>query len=115
MHFDSERIRVVNAPGFDSFERSKAEKAVLNAFDKISLLIQGDFELIVHFKQYEKQGKRKKFAVNARIATIGHSLQAEHVEWNALSALQQALKALEREVRRKLSRHREKPEKHVQQ
>jgi len=108
MEFDNEKIRVVNAPELDEFDKAKAMDYISSSFAKVSRLMQSDFTFTVHFKEYEKEGSRKKFAVKTRVAAIGHSIQSEHTDWDALKALHSALSTLESEVRGKLSRHREK-------
>ncbi len=108
MEFENERIQAVNVPELDEFEKAKAKKVILSYFKKFSRLIHPDFTLLIHFKEYEKSGNRKKVVVNSRISMVGRSINAEQVDWNALKALRSSLATLEREITKKLLKKRKK-------
>ena len=99
MSFDGRKIQVSCLPELDSFEKSKAESALVACFDKLNLLVKNDVLLNAHFKQHETGGKRAKHSVHLKLSLPGKTLVASDSGWELLSALQSALKTLERETK----------------
>ena len=91
-------IQLSNMPGFTEPDKERAVERINSFYDKATKLLGPDLILSIHFKSYEKQGMRKKHAVHAKISGAGFSAKAEASSWNSLTALQQALDALMKEL-----------------
>jgi hypothetical protein len=49
-------------------ESAEANRIVGAGYEKIHRLLKGDFALKVSIKVYNKEGKKKKYSINAQIA-----------------------------------------------
>ena len=104
MDFQGRGIEASDFPDLDSFEKARAESALILAFDKIQKRVKNDVFLHAHFKQHEVEGKRVKYTVNLKLSFPGGVFVASETAWGCVDSLQGALKVLEREVVKGLDR-----------
>ncbi|MBI4043237.1 MAG: CBS domain-containing protein, partial [Candidatus Diapherotrites archaeon] len=97
-------IQFVNLPELDEIDASQLHSEVEKTYDKFSKTVPNIEYLVVHVKahsragQKHKEGSRNQYTVHLRLAFDGKLCVTEAVQWNLLSALQESLKQLEREV-----------------
>ncbi|MCD6478819.1 MAG: CBS domain-containing protein [Candidatus Diapherotrites archaeon] len=91
-------IQLSNMPEFSEPDKKRALQRINTFYDKACKLLAGELFLSIHFKCYEKRGMRKKHVVHARLSGAGFNAKAQAQSWNALSALQNALDELSREI-----------------
>jgi len=93
-------IQIVDAPELDEIDFAKVNQTIDNSYDRVKKSLGSPYALLIHFKQYKKDGARTKHSVHIRASSPGLNLKAEHVSWNLISSLQNALSELEREIRK---------------
>jgi ribosome-associated translation inhibitor RaiA len=92
----------------DELDRATAEQAIAGTYDKLEKIINNVIYLTVHVKSHEADGLRKKYSVHCRLSTgsasgamfISNSIK----KWKFLTALQDALRTLERDVLKSVKR-----------
>ena len=57
---------------------------------KLQRKVKNEFKLIVHLKEYEKDGKRQKYSINLRIEFPGQILTSSQEDWDWRAALHKA-------------------------
>jgi len=91
-------IQLANIPEFSEPDRKRVMRTINSFYDKVSRIFPDEVFLSVHFKRYGAQGMRRRHAVHAKISAAGFSANSNAESWNALSALQDALKSLSNEI-----------------
>ncbi len=88
----------------EGFDKGTALLTANRTLDKIKKITKEQSRLLIHVKMNEtqgKEGKRQKYTIHSKLFTPGSFLEATHVEWDFLSALQKSLSVLEKEVIKK--------------
>ena len=88
----------------DGIEKSSVTSIAQTYLGKIQKITKHPTRLVVHVKMHEVEGKRKKYSIHSKLFVQGTFLEASHVEWDLLSAVQRSLAALEKEVIKKFKR-----------
>lgn len=101
-------IQLSNMPNFTEPDRERALERIYAFYDKAAKILASSITLSIHFKSYEKQGMRKRHAVHAKISGAGFNAKAEAASWNSLTALQQALDTLMKELTKYHDRQKQK-------
>lgn len=97
-------IQVVNAPELDEIDLAKVNGTINASYDRVKKRLGSPYALLVHFKQYKKQGSRVKHSVHIRASSPALNLKAEAVSWNVITSLQSALNELEREIEKSIAK-----------
>lgn len=85
-----------------SEEEKKIAGVLLNEyFPKIQRLIKNDISLKIHFKEYEKDGKKRKYSLNAEVISGGIKITASSWDWDFARTIHKLMKKLENEIRHK--------------
>lgn len=72
-------------------------------FPKIQIFLKNIMELVVHIKQYEKEGHRSKWSLHVRALSPSHVFESTKVaEWELPIALHKAFKDLENQIKHRL-------------
>ncbi|MFC1727960.1 hypothetical protein ACFLZ7_00675 [Nanoarchaeota archaeon] len=72
-------------------------------FPKIQIFLKNIMELVVHIKQYEKEGHRSKWSMSVRAQSPSHVFEStKAAEWELPIALHKAFKDLESQIKHKL-------------
>ena len=98
MDFEGRKIEASNLPELDSFDKSKAESALILSFDKLQKIANNQILLHAHFKQHETGGTKTKHSVHLKLSIPGRTFVASETGWILVTVLQKALRALEREA-----------------
>ena len=91
-------IRTIGLPDFDEIDAAAVQNSLEAAYDKLQRMVDGDIQLVLHFKDYNKGGVKTKHSVHARLVSGGKTTSAQEVGWKAVATAKKALNVLEREI-----------------
>lgn len=94
-----QNVRLVKCPAFDEVDSGLFEAALERFFKKVG----GGSDLQLSFKEYAKGGLRVQHEVHATLSINGGKFFAEKKGWLLLEVVQDVLKALEKELKKKES------------
>ena len=97
-------INKIEVKGIESLgEQEKA--TVNNLFDsyyiKIQRKIKSPLSLKIHIKEYNKEGKRKKYSINAEAISSGKIFKANSDDWNLTATIHEVFGKLLTQVEHK--------------
>lgn len=96
---DSRRIHFTGLPELDEIDRKIVETNVTESYDKLERIANNEIDLSIHVKSERTSGIRKKYSVKAKLTGPGINFNASKINgWKLLTVLQEAMKALEREM-----------------
>ncbi len=94
-------VQITNLHNEDSFTQAKIDSATTKFVQKIGSIMSDIQSLIVHIERHEKQGKKTRYDIRARLLTH-FGLKVSHSQgWDAVTAIQEALDNLETEILKK--------------
>lgn len=79
-------------------EREIAKKLFDEYYLKIERIIKNDFSLKVHFKEHEKEGRRRKLSVNVEVVSSGKVFTAKAFDWDFARTLHKVLNKILNEI-----------------
>ncbi|MCX6798957.1 MAG: hypothetical protein NTW59_02560 [Candidatus Diapherotrites archaeon] len=91
-------IQIIGLPDLDEVDSALVQQALEKTFDKMRRVLKEDFQLVLHFKEYNKGGAKTKHSIHVRVIHSGKPISAQEVGWNAVKTAQHALAVLEREA-----------------
>lgn len=80
-------IKLVGAEFLTIKERQIADNLIKEYSEKIQRQIKNEFTFKIHFKEYEKDGKNKKYSIDAEIIFPGKKFSASSWDWDFARAL----------------------------
>jgi len=80
-------------------EREDAQRVLKDSYYKLERVIDFD-SLNVHVKVYEKEGKKKKFSVNA-VLICSQNIRSDAIEWDLKKAVHKAIDKLVNEIEKR--------------
>ena len=83
------------------------KKICSNESIKLQRLVHNEFSLIIHFKEYQKGGKQKKFSVHMRVEYPGKIVTVSQDDWDFETALHKAFDSAKNAL---LGKFRQEPE-----
>ncbi len=92
-------ISISGMPELSDFDREIIIDRIEKFYEKIDKLLEEKPELNIRFKEYRTSGMRKKHEISARIVSGKYNLQAKTSDWNLLTALEEALDVLIKQLR----------------
>lgn len=98
-------IQIVDLPELDAIERERINNAILSHYDKLQSIINNRIRLIVHFKQHNVTGKRRKYGIHSRLSFSGSIVVSNQSGWILVSTLQRALIELERAALKEIGKN----------
>jgi predicted transcriptional regulator/ribosome-associated translation inhibitor RaiA len=93
-------IQTANMPALDEVDLARVNSTIDAAYDRVKKSLNTTYFLLVHFKQYKQEGGKTKHSIHIHASGPGMNFKAESYSWNVLTALQDALGELEREIRK---------------
>jgi predicted transcriptional regulator/ribosome-associated translation inhibitor RaiA len=93
-------IQTANMPALDEIDLARVNSTINAAYDRVKKSLNTTYCLLVHFKQYKQEGGKTKHSIHIHASGPGMNFKAESYAWNVLTALQDALGELEREIRK---------------
>lgn len=97
-------IQLANLPEIDEIDKSRVESLLCNCYDKLSKIVDNKVLLKAAFKDFRKAGAKTKHEVHLHFSAPGLEIMSSGTDWNLLSALEQAIAKLERELIKKVKR-----------
>ena len=101
---EGKNIQTINFPQLDEMDSAIACKSIDSFYYKVARMSSTEPHLVLHHKEHQKKGFRKKHVIVARLSLEKGSFQAEEVNWSFLTALQKTLKTLLRGFKSKHGR-----------
>ncbi|OGJ15916.1 hypothetical protein A3K74_02345 [Candidatus Pacearchaeota archaeon RBG_13_33_26] len=97
-----ENLEVVNIEILNEEEKAIANKLFNEYYPRIQRLVKSPLSLKIHFKEYDKEGKKKKYSINAEaIFSGGKVISSDSWSWDFARAIHKAMKKLETEIEHK--------------
>ena len=93
-----EPIQIIGGEQLDKTEKEDIKRIANEYFTKIQRQLKNIESLIIHIKEYNKQGTRKKFSLHIRAIAPTRIFEADAVEWELHKALYKAFEKLETEL-----------------
>ena len=79
-------------------EKKLSDKLLNEYFPKIQRQIKNIIVLKVHIKEYEKEGKRKKYSINIKVINSTDVFEANAHDWDFARTMHKVLKKIENEI-----------------
>ncbi len=79
-------------------EKRLANKLLNEYFPKIERKIKNIISLKVHIKEYEKEGKRKKYSINIKVINSADVFEANAHNWDFARTMHKVLNKIENEI-----------------
>ena len=95
---EKRNIRFISMPKIDEIDAHTLNNSVNETYDKLQRIVHNILALNLQFKQYSAQFGRIKYEVHAHFSAPGLTLTATDADWNLLSAVQGAMRKLEKEA-----------------
>ncbi len=92
---------IINVEILNEKEREIADRLIDEYYSKIQRIIKKDFLLKVHFKEYDKDGKKKKYSINAEAIFSGKMINSSSWDWDLARAIHKAMIKIENEIEKK--------------
>ncbi|MBN1941071.1 MAG: hypothetical protein JW772_02715 [Candidatus Diapherotrites archaeon] len=97
MAVKNRNIQFSSLPEIDEIDKDILMSSVFLSYDKLEKIAKGEVLLHLHFKHSRAKGLRKRHSVHAKISLPGKTILAKADDWKLLTAVQTALRILERE------------------
>ena len=91
-------IEIINIENLNGKERKIATKLSNEYYSKIQRLIKTPLSLRIHIKEYEKEGKRKKYSINIEAVGSGKEFDSSSWDWDFARAIHKAMIKIENEI-----------------
>jgi ribosome-associated translation inhibitor RaiA len=79
--------------------REQVEKLLVTHSEKMNSHTQEPVEVILHCKEYSKDGSKHKYSIHGRVEGPGfNAINAESVNWDPKNAVHDVLMQLERQI-----------------
>lgn len=103
MTFTGERMAELKYVGLDdinidAFERSKVEDLARKHMEKLGRAVHNEFEAVLQFKGYHKEGERTKYSIHLRVAWPGGTITASKDDWFLANAVKATFEAAEAQL-----------------
>ena len=83
-------------------EKRLANKLLNEYYPKIERKIKNIISLKVHIKEYEKEGKRKKYSINIKVVNSTDVFEANANNWDFARTMHKVLNKIENEIENRL-------------
>lgn len=74
-----------------SYEKYNVTKIVSNQAFKLQRALHNQFSLVMHLKEYQKDGNRQKYAINLRVEFPGRIVTVSEDDWDIETAVRKTL------------------------
>ncbi len=89
-----EPIQVKGIELLDEKERGIADKLFSEYYTKLQRKIKSPLSLKIYIKQYNTEGKRKKYSINAEAISSGKTFKSNSHDWNFATAIHQVFEKI---------------------
>ena len=96
-----EEIEIVNGKLLTEKEKEIADKLLSEYYKKIQHIVKSPLLLKVVFKEYDKNGKKVKYSLNAEIYFSGIMLGASDWDWDLARAIHKLMTDLKNKIEKR--------------
>ncbi len=82
-------------------QKYNLKKIASNEAFKLQRLLKNEFDLIIHMKDYSKEGNQHKFSINMRIEFPGQIITSAQSDWNFETALRKTFNNAKNKLKKK--------------
>jgi predicted transcriptional regulator len=92
-------IQFTGLPDLDEIDRGIVENGISESYDKLERIANNTIYLNIHVKSARTSGARKKYTIKAKLTGPGMNFNSTKTTgWKLLTAIQESMKSLEREM-----------------
>lgn len=99
---DQERIQFIGLNDLESPEQDIVNKLATKYHDKIKRTIKKPTSLVVHIKQYTKEGKSHKYSIHVRAIAPTRIFESTVSDWDLAKSLHKVFEEIEHEIHHQL-------------
>ena len=93
-----EEVEIKNIEILNEKEKELTEKILNDYLKKIKRLVKDSPKIKVHIKEYNKEGKQKKFSINVDLHFSGRRLKSDAANWDLSRTLHKAMVKIQNEI-----------------
>jgi len=93
----------LNSLQLEPYQKYNLKKIASNESFKLQRQIHNDFSLVLHLKEYEKEGTRQKYAVNLRVEFPGQIVAVSQDDWDPETAMRKTFDNAKNKLKKKFS------------
>ena len=93
-----ESVQIVGSEQLDKSEKEDIKRIANEYFTKIQRQLKNIESIIIHVKEYNKEGNRKKFSLHIRAIAPTRIFEADAFDWELHKAIHKAFEKLETEL-----------------
>lgn len=93
-----EEVEIKNIEILSPEEKEKTKKLLEEYLKKIKRLIKDNPKLIMHIKEYNTEGKQKKFSINIDLHFSGRRIKSEATDWDLTRTIHKSMIKLQNEI-----------------
>lgn len=94
-------IKITNIDTLTAEEKKVADKLLKEYLSKIQRLLGTDVTLKIDFKEYDKEGKNKKYSINFQAIFSGDMINSSSWDWDLARAIHKGMTKIENEIEHK--------------
>lgn len=94
-------IKIINAELLNDKEKEITDNLLEEYHQKIQRLVKNPLSLKVHLKEYDKDGKKKKYSLNAEAIFSGKMLNSSSWDYDLARAIHKLMIKLGNEIEKK--------------
>ncbi len=94
-------IEVIGSEKLTQEEEETANKIINNFYPKIERIVKAPLSLKIYIKEYEKDGKGKKYSIDLEIRFSGKKMTSSSFSYDLSKAVRDSLTKIENEIEHK--------------
>lgn len=94
-------IEITNKNILTEEEKKIADKLIEEHISKIQRLTKAEIKLKIDFKEYDKEGKKRKYSINFQLIFSGDMISSSSWDWDLARAIHKGMIKIENEIERK--------------
>jgi len=98
MVINSEEVEIKNIEILTEEEREVTKKILSDYLKKIKRLVKDSPKIKAHIKEYNKEGKQKKFSINIDLHFSGRRLKSDAADWDLAKTLHKCMIKIQNEI-----------------
>jgi hypothetical protein len=93
-----ENIVIKNIEILTGEEKQILSQLLAGYYPKIQRLVKTELSLEIQIKEYDKEGKKKKYSLNSKAIFAGKAIKSDSWDWDFARAVHKAMRKLETEI-----------------
>lgn len=96
-----EKITIEGEEKLSEIEKQTAKKLLDESYPKIQRMLKNNIALFLRIKEYNTEGKRKRYSLELDCKSETHNFKAEAMEWEFPKALHKVIEKIKQEIEHK--------------